>query len=50
MFTIFYIFYCGYRNLQRQFDVAQKRNVQLNEIVESNKANNGAAGPSNPAR
>jgi len=35
--------------MQRQFDIAQKRNAQLNEIIDSNKAN-AAAGPSNPAR
>ena len=34
----FILFYCGFRSLQRQLEVAQKRNTQLNEIIDTNKA------------
>ena len=36
-----------FRSLQRQLELAQKRNNQLNDVMESNKA---AAGSNSPAR
>lgn len=41
-----YLIHGAFRNLQRQLELAQKRNNQLNDVMESNKA----SGSNSPAR